>query len=236
MYMPTTQRNWVELHNWLLLPLFKTSCGSSERALVRIGHGSAKSKTPRDNIHYLIPSLSLPSAPEREEIWASSKEKWDQSRCCCCCHNAAVCFTDRQTRTEKSDFRSEPFPLTTFSTQIQQHNNNNKLYSAHHREGERKDRGNRCFQTADETFTDFPNITKIKCESEEFFQFHVGLQNVLVKLKLLPLMTKQCFINEVKMCVKVLLCCFWETESLGCASWEKVRETDNGSMMINSFH
>lgn len=37
-------------------------------------------------------------------------------------------------------------------------------------------------------------------------------------------MTKQCFINEAKMCAKVLLCCFWETDSMGCASWEKVRD------------
>lgn len=229
MCMPKTQRNWVELQNWLLLPLFKTSCGSSERALVRIGHGSAKSKTPRDNVHYLIPSLSLPSAPEREEIWASSKEKWDQSRCCCC-HNAAVCFTDRQTRTEKSDFRSEPFPLTTFSTQTQQHNNN-KLYSAHHREGEKGQRES-LFPDSRRNFHRFSKYHKNKM----WIRGILSIPRRITKCNILALMAKQCFINEAKMCVKVLLCCFWETGSMGCASWAKERETDNGSLMINSFH
>lgn len=56
----------------------------------------------------------------------------------------------RQTDRQKSDFRSESVPLTTFPTQTQQPNN--KLYSTHQREGERKDRGDRCFQPTDESF------------------------------------------------------------------------------------
>lgn len=78
-----------------VLPLFKRSGGTSKRvrALVRIGHSSAESnKQQRDDLNYLIPSLSLRSASLRQN--QRKYEKWDQRRWL---HNAAVCCSSYNT-------------------------------------------------------------------------------------------------------------------------------------------
>lgn len=94
-----------------LLPLFKRSGGTSRRvrALVRIGHSSAESNKPRDDLNYLIPSLSLRSTSLRQNH--RKYEKWDQS------FTMPPFVAEATTQTE---IWLQSVPLTTFSAQTQQ--------------------------------------------------------------------------------------------------------------------
>lgn len=96
-------------------------------------HRSAGSSTPRDALNHLSPSLSARAASRRQP---ERKHEREAKRSEITMLPLVPEASDRQ----KSDFRSESVPLTTFPTQTQPHNNN-KLCSTHQREERERTEG-----------------------------------------------------------------------------------------------
>lgn len=171
----------------------------------------------RDTGRYLIPSLSLRRAPGGEEPRASGKEKWDQRRCCC--HKGAVCSTERNLTSGPSRSHSQHSPP--------KHNSATTTSSVQHIT--QRDRGNRCFQAAHQSFTGFPSYHRNKMWSGRILWIPSRIMKCTHETKNPTNQSKAMFVLLMHEKVSMLPVC-------GTCSTAAERRADDGSSMINSFH